>query len=256
MRKGKSNPCAHPRVVQIGTNPRDGVMRVAIVENTQVTHHGLVGVALHERAALIDLFKPWSGQPLPARPEADALVVFGGEQSAMDDHTHPYLPYLAELMASFTAADKPVLGICLGSQVLARAYGAENHLGTAPEFGWTDVTLTDQGRADPVLGTLPDRFPIFQWHSDTFTLPEGTTHLAHSATARHQAFRIGRATYGTQFHFEASRAVVADWLRRFPDSIARLDPAFASRHDDLATTIGHRADAHGLALARAWVGLI
>jgi GMP synthase-like glutamine amidotransferase len=231
-------------------------MRVAIVENTRVTHHGLVGVALHERAALIDLYRPWTGQPLPEASDADALVVFGGEQAATDDDIHPYLPRLADLMAAYTAADKPVLGICLGSQILARAYGAENHLGTAPEFGWTDVTLTPEGRADPVLSALPATFPVFQWHSDTFTLPEGAAHLAHSPTAAHQAFRIGRATYGTQFHFEASRAVVQDWLASFPEGVARMDPAFADRHADLACTRGEAADAHGLALARAWVSLI
>jgi GMP synthase-like glutamine amidotransferase len=231
-------------------------MRVAIVENTAVTHHGLVGVALHERAALIDLWKPWTGQTLPRVPEADALVVFGGEQSATDDDIHPYLPRLAELMAAYTAADKPVLGICLGSQVLARAYGSENHLGTAPEFGWVDVALTDAGRADPVLSVLPDSFPIFQWHSDTFTLPQGAVHLASNETARHQAFRIGRATYGTQFHFEASRAVVADWLRSFPEGVDRMAPGWAADHERLAETLGHEADAHGLALARAWVNLI
>jgi GMP synthase-like glutamine amidotransferase len=231
-------------------------MRVAIVENTRVTHHGLVGVALHERAALIDLCKPWTGQPLPDHPEADALVVFGGEQSARDDHTHPYLPALARLMQAYTQADKPVLGICLGSQLLARAYGAENHLGTAPEFGWVDVTLTEAGRADPVLSQVPQTFPIFQWHSDTFTLPEGATHLATSATAAHQAFRIGRATYGTQFHFEASRPVVVDWLARFPDGVEKMAPGWATRHSALAQTQGAEADAHGLTLARAWVSLI
>jgi len=231
-------------------------MRVAIVENTPITHHGQVGVALHERAALIDLWKPWTGAGLPAGVEADALVVFGGEQSATDDHTHPYLPDLARLMADYTAADRPVLGICLGSQLLARAFGAENRLGVAPEFGWVDVGLTAAGRADPVLSVLPDSFPIFQWHSDTFTLPEGAVHLAESATAAAQAFRIGRATYGTQFHFEASRAVVSDWLAKFPEGIDRMAPGWAERHRDEAASRGAAADAHGLALARAWVGLI
>lgn len=231
-------------------------MRVAIVENTRVTHHGLVGVALHERAALIDIYRPWKGEALPDASDADALVVFGGEQAATDDDVHPYLPRLAELMAAYTQADKPVLGICLGSQILARAFGSDNHLGTASEFGWVDVALTEAGRADPVLGVLPDLFPVFQWHSDTFTLPAGALHLAHSATARHQAFRIGRATYGTQFHFEANRAVVADWLESFPDGIARMDAAFANRHAALAQTRGQEADVHGLALARAWVGLL
>lgn len=231
-------------------------MRVAIVENTRITHHGQVGVALHEQAALIDLYKPWSGQPLPQTVDADALVVFGGEQSARDDHTHPYLPDLARLMADYTAMDRPVLGICLGSQVLARAYGADNHLGTAPEFGWVDVTLTEEGRTDPVLSQVPQTFPIFQWHSDTFTLPAGAIHLAQSATARHQAFRIGRATYGTQFHFEASRSVVRDWSTTFPDSVERMLPGWHEAHPTLAATRGQEADTHGLALARAWVSLI
>lgn len=231
-------------------------MRVAIVENTRITHHGQVGVALHEAAALIDLYKPWSGQPLPDQVDADALVVFGGEQAATDDHSHPYLPDLARLIADYTAMDRPVLGICLGSQLLARAFGAENRLGAAPEFGWIDVVLTDAGRADPVLSVLPSRFPIFQWHSDTFSLPPGAVHLASSPGAAHQAFRIGRATYGTQFHFEASRSVVHDWSRTFPDAVERMVPGWTASLPGLSDTKGAAADAHGLALARAWVGLI
>jgi GMP synthase (glutamine-hydrolysing) len=231
-------------------------MRVAIVENTRITHHGQVGVALHEAAALIDLYRPWSGQPLPQTVDADALLVFGGEQAATDDHTHPYLPDLARLMADYTAMDRPVLGICLGSQILARAFGSQNQLGIAPEFGWVDVTLTDAGRSDPVISQVPEQFPIFQWHSDTFTLPEGAVHLASSPTARNQAFRIGRATYGTQFHFEASRSVVRDWSRTFSDAAERMYPGWSETHTDLAATLGARADGHGLALARAWVDLI
>lgn len=231
-------------------------MRVAIVENTRITHHGQVGVALHERAALVDLYKPWAGQALPKTTDADALIVFGGEQAATDDHTHPYLPALAELMAAYTALDRPVLGICLGSQLLARAYGGDNHLGIAPEFGWVDVSLTEAGRTDPVLSQVPATFPIFQWHSDTFTLPPDAIHLAHSPVAHHQAFRIGRATYGTQFHFEASRSVVRDWSQTFPEVIERMLPGWSYRYPELAATRGAEADAHGLALARAWVGLI
>lgn len=231
-------------------------MRVAIVENTRVTHHGQVGVALHEAGALIDLYTPWRGQPLPGSVDADALIVFGGEQAATDDHTHPYLPGLACLMADYTAMDRPVLGICLGAQILARAFGAQNVLGGTLEFGWTDVTLTDAGRTDPVFGNLPTAFPIFQWHADTFSLPQGAVQLASTRIAAQQAFRIGRATYGTQFHFEASRAVAADWTRMFPELVETLQPGWISRHAELAARHGAAADAHGLAIARAWVGLI
>jgi len=231
-------------------------MRVAIIENTRVTHHGQIGVALHEAAARIGLYRPWADGALPDMAEYDALVVFGGEQSALADASHPYLPDLAARMARTAADGKAVMGVCLGSQLLARGLGAENRLGIAPEFGWCEVALTEAGRADPVLGARGAAFPIFQWHSDTFTLPQGAVHLATSASARHQAFRIGRATYGTQFHFEANRPMVADWLARFPELVDKMSPGWTSRHADLAATVGHQADAHGLALARAWVKLI
>jgi GMP synthase-like glutamine amidotransferase len=232
-------------------------MRVAIVENTRITHHGQVGVALHEQGALVEIFRPWADGRLPDTAGGhEALVVFGGEQSALDDRTHPYLPALARLMRAFTEADRAVLGICLGSQVMARGYGADNRLGTAPEFGWQQVRLTEAGKSDPVTAVLPDAFPIFQWHSDTFTLPEGAVRLATGDVAAQQAYRIGRATYGTQFHFEANRAVVADWTRTFPEATERLHPGWIAAHPALAETKGTEADEAGLALARAWVARI
>lgn len=231
-------------------------MRVAIIENTAVTHHGQVGVALHEAAAVIDLYRPWLDGRLPAPGSFDALVSFGGEQTALADDTHPYLRDLGALLHDTALSGVAVLGVCLGAQVLARGAGAVNQIGTAPEFGWCEVALTDAGRADPVLSHLPARFPIFQWHSDTFTLPQGAVHLAGSAVAPVQSYRIGRAGYATQFHFEASRAVVADWVRRFPEVIARQQPGFLADHAGLASRTGVQADAHGLAIARTWVGLI
>jgi GMP synthase (glutamine-hydrolysing) len=231
-------------------------VRVVIIENTAITHHGLVGVALHEAAAIIDQWKPWADNRLPDAQDFDALVVFGGEQNARADDTHPYLPGLSRLMAACTAAGKPVLGICLGAQLLARAHGAANDIGTAPEFGWCDVALTDAGSNDPVLAGVDARFPIFQWHSDTFTLPAGATHLAGSSTAANQCYRIARATYGMQFHFEASRAVVADWTRRFPDLTESMQPGWTATHPSLAAMHGAEADATGLRIARNWVALI
>ncbi|MFN4158799.1 MAG: type 1 glutamine amidotransferase [Gemmobacter sp.] len=226
-------------------------MRVAIVENTAITHHGQVGVALHEAGALVDIHRPFMGQPLPET--FDAIVVFGGEQSALDDARHPYLPALAALMAESARNGVPVLGICLGAQVLARGMGGRNILDAATEFGWCEVTRLGD---DPILSSLPERFPIFQWHSDTFTLPRGCTHLATSALAPVQAFRAGPRAWGTQFHFEASRLVVADWALRFPDLVDRLDPSFRTRLPDLAATDGALADVAGLTLARAFVAQI
>ncbi len=233
-------------------------MRVAIIENTAVTHHGQVGVALHEAAARIDLWKPWRDGPdaLPDLGSYDALVAFGGEQNALADSTHPYLPRLARLMKDSAQMGIATLGVCLGSQVFARGVGADNHIGTAGEYGWCEVGLTDEGRCDPVLGHLPERFPILQWHSDTFTLPEGAVHLATSPKAAVQAFRFGRAGYATQFHFEASRAVAADWAREFAPAFEAARPGWVADFETHAAQHAAAADAHGLAIARAWVALI
>ncbi|MEY3961486.1 MAG: hypothetical protein RIR14_2140, partial [Pseudomonadota bacterium] len=162
----------------------------------------------------------------------------------------------ARLMKQSADMGIATLGICLGSQVFARGVGADNHIGTAGEYGWCDVTLTDQGRNDPVLGRLPARFPIMQWHSDTFTLPPGAVHLATSPTAQVQAFRIGRAGYATQFHFEANRAVAADWAREFAEAFEANRPGWVGDFDTHAARHAAKADAHGLAIARAWVNLI
>lgn len=231
-------------------------MRIAIVENSPFTHHGQVGVALAEAGALIDIWRPFRDGALPAPGQFDALVVFGGEQSARDDAAHPYLPRLAGLMAETAAAGAPVLGICLGAQVLARGMGAENLLGRAREFGWCDVTLRPEAAGDPVLGALPPVFRAAQWHGDTFSLPPGTAHLAESPAATVQCFRAGPRAWGMQFHFEANRAVVADWTRRFPEAVERLHPGWATQMPALAAGVGLAADAAGLAIARAWVALI
>lgn len=231
-------------------------MRVAVVENTVVSHLGQVGVALSEAGAKVEIFQPWNGGALPALDDHDALVVLGGEQSAIDDHTHPYLPALAALMRGFGDAGKSVLGICLGSQILARGYGGDNILGQTVEFGWHDIRTTPAGQDDPVLSAAGEDFPIFEWHSDTFTLPEGAVHLASSGKVSNQAFRIGRAAYGTQFHFEASTTVVDDWRQKLPQVMETLHPGWLEQHPELAVARGVPADAAGLALARAWVATI
>ena len=232
-------------------------MRVLVVENDKVTLLGQIGVALEEAGAVIDICRPHAGDAIPADDTAhDAIVVMGGPQNALDDECHGYLPALAALMRRFGDADKSVLGVCLGSQLLARAYGGENHIGTAPEFGWCTVALTKEGAADPFASAAAASFPIFEWHSDTFTLPEGAVRLASNGAVANQAFRLGRAVYGTQFHFEASRPVVDEWVATFPDQIATMAPEWFERRAELAAENGPSADATGLALARAWVGTV
>lgn len=232
-------------------------MRVAVVENQARTPLGQIGRALDEAGAEIALYRPWRDGALPADIGAhSALVVLGGEQSALDDAAHPYLPALAALMRAWAEAGRAVLGVCLGAQILARGGGGANHLGTAPEFGWREVRATAAGRSDPVLSAAGASFPIFQWHRDTFTPPPGAIHLAETAEVAQQAFRIGRAAYGMQFHFEADRAVVADWTESFAAAAERMQPGWQAAHPAEAARHGPAADDAGLAIARAWVALV
>ena len=232
-------------------------MRVLVVQNYQDTGLGQVGRALEEVGATVDLRRAYLGETLPVdAAEHDALVVLGGDQDALADDTHPYLPALAQLTKCFGDADKAVLGICLGSQLVARGYGAENILGRTPEFGWQDVWRTSEAREDPVLSSVAPSFPIFHWHSDTFTLPKDAVHLASSAVTANQAFRIGRAVYGIQFHFEADTDLVEAWRHAFHDQISRNYPEWLRNYRALVERHGAEADSAGLALARAWVALI
>lgn len=232
-------------------------MRVAIIENIHDTALGQVGVALAEAGAETEMFRPWSDGRLPETvADFDGLLVLGGEQSAVDDNRFPYLPRLARLMRDFGESDRAVLGICLGSQVLARAWGAENLVGAAPEFGWCEVALTDSGRSDPLMAGLPQNFPIFQWHGDTFTLPDNAVRLASNPAARNQAFRVGRASYGTQFHFEMSRPVIEQMSRDWRAAMLQLDPDWEAAYPERAGRFGPAADAAGLSMARAWVAMI
>ncbi|MER9233899.1 type 1 glutamine amidotransferase [Mesorhizobium sp. M0622] len=232
-------------------------MRVLVVQNFDNEGLGQIGAALVEAGADIDLRRPYRGDALPQDGgEHDAMVVLGGAQNALDDELCPYFPGLLDLTRDFADRDRPVLGICLGSQLVARAFGGENQIGGASEFGWHEVALTAAAQADPVLAALPEKFPIFEWHDDTFVLPGTAVRLAGNAVAENQAFRIGRAVYGFQFHFEADRPMVRDWSTAFAPLIAERHPEWSSRLDDEMARNGPQADAAGLAIARAWVATI
>jgi GMP synthase-like glutamine amidotransferase len=235
-------------------------MRVDVIDNTAVSYLGAVGRALDERGADIRRIRAFSGDALPPAPgeigAPDALVVLGGEQNALADAAHPYLPALSRLMRDYAAAGNAVLGICLGSQVFARGLGATNLIGGRSEFGWNTVRLTDAGRADPVIGAAGPEITSFQWHDDSFTRPPGCDGLATSDIAPEQAFRFGRAGYAMQFHFEADTTVVARWVEDFAPVIKRKAPDWHRTYPAAARAEGVRADAHGLAIARAWAALI
>ncbi|WP_150524699.1 type 1 glutamine amidotransferase [Roseibium sediminis] len=232
-------------------------MRVLVIENYPGTPLGLVGEALEERGIAIRTIAAHAGERVPEDIEdCRGLIVLGGEQSALADETHPFLPDVCTLIRRTHDQNKPILGICLGSQLIARALGGGNILGRPVEFGWHKVSATGEGREDPVVGKIGEGSPLFHWHSDTVELPAEAVHLASSQQTPIQAFRVGRTTYAIQFHFEASEAVVRDWTRTFQTSISQMRPDWPERLEDEVALNAAKSDQAGREIARAWAGLL
>jgi GMP synthase (glutamine-hydrolysing) len=150
-----------------------------------------------------------------AQPSIDryrGLIVLGGPMNVADQHDRPHLKTELAVIERALAQGKPVLGICLGAQLLAHVLGAEVRRNRQPEIGWYDLATTDAGRCDPVTAALGTTAPVFQWHSYTFDLPSGADHLARTATCENQAFRYGAGAYGFQFHLEMDAALIERWL--------------------------------------------
>ena len=151
-----------------------------------------------------------------ARPDMDAyngLVVLGGPMSVNQTDRYPHLDTEIELIKEALELRIPILGICLGAQLLARALGAKVHRSSRPEIGWHDIHLDPTVSDDPLLGNFGQCEKVFQWHSDTFELPREAVHLASSDVCAHQAFRYGDNAYGFQFHLEVDSKLIGRWLK-------------------------------------------
>lgn len=229
-------------------------LRLLAIENIGGTPLGLVEARARLRGAAVTLVPAHAGAAVPADLAGhDALVILGGPQDALDDANFPHMASVVGLIRSAVAADKAVLGICLGAQLMARALGGRNILGRPIEFGYHEVSPTPAAWDDPVFATLAGApATTFQWHTDSFDLPAGAVHLASSRMTANQAFRVGRAAYGVQFHVEASE----DVLRRWRIDLA-VDMAKASGPgwdvEAAITRHGAAARAAGTRLVDAWL---
>lgn len=152
----------------------------------------------------------------PAAP--DLLVVLGGPIGAYEEDKYPFLRDELRLLEKRLASGRPVLGICLGAQLMARALGARVYPGPAKEIGWHPLALTAAGQASPLVHV--EGVPVLHWHGDTFDLPQGAHLLASTDICRHQAFSIGRNVLGLQFHAEVDAADIERWLIGHASEIA------------------------------------
>lgn len=150
---------------------------------------------------------------LASADEYDAVLVFGGQMNVDEEDEHPWLRDEDELIRTLVRRDVPVLGVCLGGQLLAKAAGA--HVGPSPESerGFVRVELTDEAKGDPLFGSLPHEFDVFAMHEYAFHVPDGAVELARSSVCC-QAFRLGDRAWALQFHPEIRLEQIAEWVRR------------------------------------------
>lgn len=188
--------------------------------------------------------------PSAATPDISAyaaLIFLGGPMSANDDL--PYLQQEMEWISQAAARDQPVLGICLGAQLMARSLGARVYRNPEKEIGWFDLHFTQAAARDALFAGVP-KATVFHWHGETFDLPQGAEWLASSVRCRHQAFRFGKKQYGLQFHLEVTPGMISDWCLQEENcgDVRNLDrPLDPHRHSaelaDLSNLVfGHWCD--------------
>jgi GMP synthase-like glutamine amidotransferase len=146
---------------------------------------------------------------------------------------YPFLTREINFIKKMIEAGKPVLGICLGSQLIAAALGARVYPNKSKEIGWYPLKAENAAKGDFLFSGWPARSRIFQWHGDTFDLPSGAAQLFSSPLCRHQAFRYGENVYGLQFHPEVDAPMIKDWLAH-PDADAELKPFGAGKKNEIA----------------------
>lgn len=202
----------------------------------QVAHEGLGRLYANlRRAGTAEEVVPCylEGTPIPGDLSAyGGMVILGGPMSALDAEDDPVMSAQLALCAQAIERDFPTLGICLGSQLLARAAGARVFKGQTPEIGWAQVHLSLESQEDFLFADLPNPLSVFQWHGDGFDLPAGAVHLASSPLFPHQAFRIGGRVYGLQFHLEVETPMVKEWAAVNAQELERLKGVVEPRLED------------------------
>jgi GMP synthase-like glutamine amidotransferase len=176
------------------------------------------------------------GPHLPKLDNLTHIVILGGPMNVYEEDQYPFLKEEDLFIKEAIQRGKVVLGICLGAQLIAKALGARVFKAPVKEIGWYDVSLTGIGSNDPIFSKLPNTFPVFQWHEDTFEIPHAGKLIATSPSVPNQAFRYGENTYGLQFHLEVTQEMILEWMKTYEEEFKGSQPPLFSKLKILSDT--------------------
>jgi GMP synthase (glutamine-hydrolysing) len=196
--------------------------RVLVLQHAESENLGTIEDALTAGGVAFDYIRTFEGQPVPNDVcESSGLIVTGGPMGVYETDRFPFLIRELKLIEAFLEAQRAILGVCLGSQLLAAALGATVRNGRKREIGWFPVDLTPASRRDRLWNGQPSRFAAFHWHGDIFDLPKGAVSIASSDITPVQSFRYGDRAYGILFHLEVTERHIWKMLKEFAGEIQR-----------------------------------
>lgn len=230
-------------------------MNLLVIQSSALDPIGILGERLESRGARL---LTWLTEQESSPPLGDhaGLIILGGPMNAHEDEQFPHLKKTVELIQQFHRQEKPIMGICLGAQLIARAFGSQVHRHSVPELGYSPLLLADPTAEEPWLKSLPPDLNLMQWHFDTFDLPEQAQLLMTNYICRNQAYRIGQNIYGFQFHLEVTPEIVLSWLAMKNAWIEANYPYLDSQLREQVERYSQQSAEFAEQVADAWLKLV
>ena len=189
-------------------------MTLLVLQHVECEGPGYIEDFAAERGLEMEIVRLFDREPIPDPGDFQAMIVMGGPMNVYEEEKYPWLVSENAAIQKAIRADVPYLGICLGSQLLTKALGAPVRRNPVKEIGFADISLTPEGRQDPLFQGFSHDVHVFHWHGDTWDVAPGGIILASSVACAHQAVRYGNA-YGIQFHVESSPEMIRSWIREY-----------------------------------------
>lgn len=186
---------------------------VLVFQHDPFADLGFFGEVLQKQRHDYRVIRMFHGEmPADNWDQVDALIVLGGPMNVDEEDEFPFLRWEKRIIRAAIDESVPILGVCLGAQLIAATIGAPVFHGAVKEIGWSPISITPHGQVDSLLGYLPENATVFQWHGDGFDLPNGAVRLASSVNYENQAFRFGKNIYALQFHLEVTPRMIDRWI--------------------------------------------